>query len=310
MLRRNLDLARCSGAGGQSRWMGGLTDILLLGDALSDYYLDPDGVVVTARVRGCSGGRTSAGRFRASARTWKRKVPCGQSGRDAGAACSSSVRRDRSRPPLCRWSGGCAGERPRCTPATNRCGWPGNGSQLGCAHARHGHFRPNGRPRSKRQPGGSDGKGRSTPSGHWPLIPRSSKVRPVPAHRPFRQAKASHSVAGGLGLFFEPAGDGLSRHAEDSLGRPQSQSLNFHRPQDQLLARGVGGRTLGNEHPVRSTRFAEILLGASGVVTAFDDSRAGARRAAGNRRFHAHSSPRKSALSLAQLPLPELRPMP
>ena len=175
---------------------------------------------------------------------------------------------------------GCAGERSPRRPATNRRGWPGSGSRVGCARAERGHFGPNDPRQSRRLPGGFADRGRSTPSGHWPSNRRNSRVHPT--------------------------GNRLAGHAEDALGRPQAQSLDFHGPQDQRLALGIGGRTLGYQHPVCSTRLAEILLGARGVVAAFDNGCAGARRTAGNRRFHAHSSPKKSALSLAQLPLPAL----
>ena len=244
------------------------------------------------------------GQFRASVRTWKKRVSCGQNGPNIGAGCSSNVRHDRSRPRLCQCSDGCAGERPRRRPATSRCGWHGTDRPAGCARAGHGHFRPSGPLRSTPRLGGFADKARSTPSARWPWLPRNSRVRPTPARRPFRPAKASRSKAGEFRLFFEPPGNGLPRHAEDALGRTQTQALDLHRPQHHRLACGIGRRAFGHQHPVCPARLAEILLGAAGVVATFDEGRALARSTAGSRGFHTHPSPKKPALSLDQLPLP------
>ena len=111
--------------------------------------------------------QTSAGRVRASGRTWRRIAFCVRSGPGAGAGCSSSVRRGRSRLRLCRTSDGCAGETPRRRPARSRCAWHGNGNPAGCARAGRGHSRPSDPRRSTPRPGESGGKGRSTPSGRW-----------------------------------------------------------------------------------------------------------------------------------------------
>ena len=137
---------------------------------------------------------------------------------------------------------GSAGETSRRRPASGRCGSSGSGSRAGCAHAGHEHFWPNDPRRGRRQPGASVGRGRSTPSERFPWSRQSSRVHPTPARRLFRPAKAFRSTVGEPRLFFEPFGDGLPSHPEDTLGRPQSQTLDFHRPQDQRLAFRVDGR--------------------------------------------------------------------
>ena len=164
------------------------------------------------------------------------------------------------------------------------------GSRAGCVRAGRGHCQQNDPRRSKRPPGEFGGRGRPTPSAGLPWSQQSSKARRVRARRPFGQEGVSHSAAAGLRLFFEPLGHGLSRHAKDTLGRPQAQALELYRSQDRGLALQVDGWTSGHQHPVRPARLAEVLLGARTVVARFDDGRAGARRTARSRSFHARSS--------------------
>ena len=122
---------------------------------------------------------------------------------------------------------------------------------------------------------------------------------------PFSAGRSVSLKGGKLPAFSEPLGDGLPGNAEDPLGGPQAPKLDFHRPQDQLLALGIGGGTFGNEHLVCPTRFAEILLGAARVVAAFDNGRAATVRAKGLR-LSCRAIAQKSPLSLAYQALPEI----